>query len=94
MPWLLGDYISGVYSFRATSWDEGTWLFQLGAGLSLLCYGSCGLEDWGKLCPVTHMGRAPTASMCCVGWQEFVVELMESVSALLSYASSNSSLRD
>lgn len=81
MPWLLGDYISGCYSLRATPGNEGAWLFQLGTGPALLCYGSHGLVGRGELCPVTHVGRAPTASMSHVGWQEFVVELMESVSA-------------
>lgn len=61
--------------------DEGAWVFQLGTGSTLLCYGSRGLVGWGELSPVTHVGRVPTASMSHVGWQEFVVELMESASA-------------
>lgn len=81
MPWLLGDYISGVYSFRAMPGHEGAWLFHLGTAPALFCYGSRGLVGWGELYPVTHVGRAPTASTSHVGWQEFVVELMESASA-------------
>lgn len=81
MSWLLGDYISGMYSFRAMPSDEGAWLFQLGTGPTLLCYGFHDLMGWGELFPVNHVGRAPTASMPHVGWQEFVVELMESASA-------------
>lgn len=70
-----------MYIFRATSGDEGAWLSQLGAGPDPLCHGSHGLEGWVELCSVTHMGRAPIASMFHVGGLEFVIELMESASA-------------
>ena len=79
-PGFLGT-IFLVYSFRTTPGGEGAWLFWLGTGPTLLCYGSHGLVGWGELCPVTHVGRAPTASVSHVGWQGFVVELMESASA-------------
>lgn len=85
MPWPVEDYISGVYSFRATSGDEGTWLFKLGTGPGLLCYSSSSLEGWGELCSVTHVGGTPIASMSHVEGQEFVIELMESASAGLHF---------
>lgn len=81
MPWLPEGCISGVCGFRAVPGDEGAWLFQLGTRPTLLCCGFHGLVGWGELCPVTHVGRAPAASLSHVGWQEFVVELMESAYA-------------
>lgn len=57
MSWLLGDYISQVYSFRAMPGDEGAWLFQLGTGPALLCYGSHGLVGSGGALPCQPRGE-------------------------------------